>query len=285
MLLAEADGRIVGLRAFMRWRFQAGERQFSGVRAVDTATHPDFQGRGIFSRLTLEAIDALRSEVDFVFNTPNEKSLPGYLKMGWRLVGSVPVAVRARHPLRILRNRRSLHSVSESPGSGPPIDAPPASEALRSPEGLSLLADNERGCGLTTPRGLDHVRWRYGSAPDLDYRALSSAADGQTNGLIIFRVRPRGVLWETTVSELIVQPDDVSTAHRLLTAARRAAAVDHLTCSFPLRSAAARAARRSGYLPAPGGLTFTVNPFTAGMQPDPTDLRSWALSLGDLEVF
>ena len=81
-LVAEADDRIVGLRAFMRWEFVAGDRRFKAVRAVDTATHPDYQGRGIFSQLTLEALDALRHEADFVFNTPNEKSLPGYLKMG-----------------------------------------------------------------------------------------------------------------------------------------------------------------------------------------------------------
>ena len=77
MLVAEADGRIVGLRAFMRWEFAAGDRRFRAVRAVDTATHPDYQGQGIFSRLTLEALDALRDQADFVFNTPNEKSLPG----------------------------------------------------------------------------------------------------------------------------------------------------------------------------------------------------------------
>ena len=77
MLVAEADGRIVGLRAFMRWEFVAGDRRFRAVRAVDTATHPDHQGKGIFSRLTLEALDSLRDQADFVFNTPNEKSLPG----------------------------------------------------------------------------------------------------------------------------------------------------------------------------------------------------------------
>ena len=83
MLVAETDGRIVGLRAFMRWEFVAGDRRFRAVRAVDTATHPDHQGKGIFSRLTLEALDSLRDQADFIFNTPNEKSLPGYLKMGW----------------------------------------------------------------------------------------------------------------------------------------------------------------------------------------------------------
>ncbi len=64
------------------------------MRAVDTATDPDFQGAGIFRRLTLHALDALPAlGVEFVFNTPNDKSLPGYLKIGWKVIGRAPVRV------------------------------------------------------------------------------------------------------------------------------------------------------------------------------------------------
>ena len=49
------DGeRIVGFRAFLRWEFNTPEgRTVIAARAVDTATDPDYQGRGIFTRLTL----------------------------------------------------------------------------------------------------------------------------------------------------------------------------------------------------------------------------------------
>ena len=77
MLVAELAGQIVGFRAFMRWRFQADGAELRAVRAVDTATHPDHQGKGIFSTLTLRALDELRGETDLVFNTPNAASLPG----------------------------------------------------------------------------------------------------------------------------------------------------------------------------------------------------------------
>ena len=71
----DEGGTLVGLRTFLRWRF----RRFDGttinaVRAVDTATHPDWQGRGIFSRLTLGALDDLRDDsVDCVLYTAIEK--------------------------------------------------------------------------------------------------------------------------------------------------------------------------------------------------------------------
>ncbi len=65
----------------------AGRHAVRAVRAVDTATHPDHQGRGIFSTLTPTRSRRCGSRADLVFNTPNEKSLPGYLKMGWQIVG------------------------------------------------------------------------------------------------------------------------------------------------------------------------------------------------------
>ena len=72
----------------MRWEFQRGDEVFRCVRAVDTATHPDYQGRGLFTRLTKAALPELVADgVKFVFNTPNDQSRPGYLKMGWQAVG------------------------------------------------------------------------------------------------------------------------------------------------------------------------------------------------------
>jgi GNAT superfamily N-acetyltransferase len=284
MLVAEEDGRIVGLRAFLRWEFVAGSSTIRAVRAVDTATHPEHQGRGIFSELTRRALEDVRRETDLVFNTPNGKSLPGYLKMGWRVVGRVPVRVRPRRPLRVLRGLSSLGGSPVEIRAGPPVTAPTAREALRT-EGLSpLLEQADRwDSRLSTPRDLTFLRWRYGDAP-LGYHAVLEEQLGELTGLAIFRVRPRGRLWETTVAEALVRPGDRGTAGRLLRRMVGAAAVDHVTCAFPSGSPGSRAARRRGFLASPQAITVVMNPLTE-VVPDPTDLSSWAFSLGDLEVF
>jgi GNAT superfamily N-acetyltransferase len=281
LLLATSEGRPVGLRAFLRWRFLAGGRAVSAVRAVDTATHPDFQGMGIFTKLTLAAVDQLRGEVDLVFNTPNGKSGPGYLKMGWREVGRVPVRIRVRRPLRMLRGRRAAAA-----GGQPPAVAAPAAAAVleRGPEVAGLLAREPAPTGLATARDLGYLRWRYGAAPLLGYRAVTEEGDGQLAGLAIFRVRPRGGLWESTVAEVLAGGDP-GVARRLLRGVARAAAADHLTFSAPAGSAAARAAARAGFLPSPVGISLVANPLRTGIGPDPSQLGSWSLSLGDLEVF
>ena len=105
--VAVTGNRVVGFRTFLRWRFEHPDgRTRSAVRAVDTATAPDQQGRGIFRRLTMTAVDELRAEgVDFVFNTPNVQSRPGYLRMGWSTVGRMPLVARVAGISSLLRMR------------------------------------------------------------------------------------------------------------------------------------------------------------------------------------
>ena len=108
MWVATDAGRVVAFRAFMRWEFERGGRRLRAVRAVDTATDPDYQGKGLFTRLTMLGLDEMRADgVDFVFNTPNSQSRPGYMKMGWREVGHVPAAVRFTGPMGALAAVRS----------------------------------------------------------------------------------------------------------------------------------------------------------------------------------
>jgi hypothetical protein len=285
LLVGEAEGRVAGLRAFMRWRFLSGEQTVEAVRAVDTATHPDFHGRGVFSALTLQGLEDLRGETDLVFNTPNEKSLPGYLKMGWRRVGRIPVAVRIRRLGRVAAGFRTRSS-ARTTRPAPAVGGDPVRPFLEYGEEMGdLLLAPQRGHRFVTPRSPEYLRWRYASAPALDYRAVSEERGGRLAGLAIYRVRPRGQLWELTVCELLVRPGDGVTARRLLRDVVRAARVDHVTCSFPAGSLERRASRWSVFLPVPGGITFVVNHLARDVWPDPFVLRNWALSLGDLEVF
>jgi GNAT superfamily N-acetyltransferase len=285
MLLAEVDRQLIGFRSFMRWRFQVGGATVRAVRAVDTATHPDFQGRGVFSRLTLEALEALGDEIDLVFNTPNDRSLPGYLKMGWHMVGRIPVHVRVRHPVRLARHRRSLKAV-ETTVAGTSVEAERATDVLEDEHALNdLLSRAETPETLIhTVRTLDYLRWRYGDAPLLDYRAVRDHRGGALRGLAIFRVRPRGHLREATIAELIVPPGDASALRRLARAVVRSAPVDHAVAHLPYRTAARHNAWKAGFVRSPVGPVFVVNAI-GQTSPDPEDLRSWALSLGDVEVF
>lgn len=279
MLLAETEGKVVGFRSFMRWRFELGGESVRAVRAVDTATHPDYQGLGIFRRLTTTAIEELRSEADLIFNTPNDKSLPGYLKMGWRTVADMPIRVRVRRPIRFVRHLRSRRDATE-PLIGPHVT--PDDFAF---SGAADLARQGSGHSLRTARDEKFLRWRYLDIPLLNYRVTEERDEGGTlRGAAVYRIRSRGRLREAMVVELFVGAGDRACASRLLRRVSREAAVDHLTCSFPRGSAQASAAWRAGFLPSPEGPTLVANPL-GEISVDVFSVASWSLSLGDLEVF
>jgi GNAT superfamily N-acetyltransferase len=168
VLLAEAGGELVGLRVFMRWEWDAGGERLRAVRAVDTATHPAWQGKGIFSRLTKRLLEEMRREgTHFVFNTPNEKSRPGYLKMGWGAVGRVNLWIRPLRPLRVARAMLAAPSGRAPRGRRSP--RPPASS------GASASSATIPGC----PRS-SSGRERGAGAPASPRRGLRSTCAGAT---------------------------------------------------------------------------------------------------------
>jgi predicted N-acetyltransferase YhbS len=285
-LVAEDDGRLMGVRMFMRWRFGApGASLVEAVRAVDTATAPEVQRRGVFSSLTGRGLERCREEgVAFVFNTPNSKSLPGYLKMGWREVARWPMWLRVRHPARL-----AGAAVRRNLGSGGPVEAPsdrlpPAADVLSDAGVDEALAAAASPGGLATPRTRAYLRWRYADGP-LPYHALLES--GPDPALVIARIRSRGSLTEAVVCEAL---GSSGTLTGLLRELPRAAGADHAVAHTGPRSPALAAFRRAGYRRMPrAGMTFVVRPVDgvppAAGAPDPLAAESWSLSLGDLELF
>lgn len=196
------DGQLVGLRVFLRWEFEApGGERITAVRAVDTATHPDWQGKGIFTKLTLGALDELADDgLDVVFNTPNDQSRPGYLKMGWKTVGRVPVAVRVRSIGCAVRLKGAKAAAEKwSTGTTAGLDA---RDVLADRDALGRLLDRvDRPAGIHTPLSPEYLQWRYDFEP-LGYRALP-LGDRVEDGLVLFRVRVRGTATELTVCDVV----------------------------------------------------------------------------------
>lgn len=259
--VAEDGGRIVGFRTFLRWRFRQAGAPIEVVRAVDTATHPDHQGRGIFSRLTLHALDALTTDgYAFVFNTPNDNSRPGYLKMGWRPVGRLPIAFLPHGPVAAGRTVRAR--VPAERWSLPSTAGEPALDVLTEEVVARAMGDAE----ITTDRSLEHLRWRYGFAP-LHYRALTD----RSGATAVFRLRRRGDAQEAAICELFAPSH--RTRARLVRAVVQASGADYAVSLGPSRSGLP--------LPAQGPLLVQRSLNASG----PNAVRDWRLTLGDIELF
>jgi GNAT superfamily N-acetyltransferase len=274
--VAVDDGLVVGFRTFLRWEHESRDGGvLQAVRAVDTATRPSHQGRGIFRRLTLQALDDLRTDgIDFVFNTPNDKSRPGYVKMGWRVVGRLGATVRITSPLSFARMVRAR--VPADQWSAPASGGRPAAEVLADAALPDLLRAVSGPPGLHTHRTAAYLQWRYGFAP-LAYRVVT-LDDDVRGGVAIFRLRRRGPALECALCEVLA-PDGEPGAHRALvrSVVRQCGADYVIRVGGPM-------ADRTGFVRAPGqGPVLTWYPLAAALPGSRLD--DWALALGDVELF
>ena len=266
VLVAEDAGRIVGVRAFMQWRWREGTQTHRALRAVDTATHPDYRGRGIFKVLTLELVKRCQEAgYGFIFNTPNAQSRPGYLKMGWQSLGKVPLQLAPVSPLGLVRSF---------------VAGPPAPLALGEPD-FRPLADEKAFKWLSelptpntwiTPPTLEFLQWRYADCPARTYQL---AADPSAY-LIIYYARQQRVGNELRIVEYLVRPGGEKAAR---------AALDRLRKQFrPTVMTVAPAAALPFYFLPPRrlGLDLTFRPLNLASY---IPLPRWHYSLGDLELF
>ena len=262
--VATVDGVVVGYRSFLRWELIVDGAVRTAVRAVDTATDRAHSGRGIFSALTKHGVSHLESQgVAWVFNTPNDASRPGYLKMGWSVVGKLPVGVMARSPLALRHVRRARQAADR--WSEPCNEFEPAVEAIErvvSDDGAVVAPDH-----WATNRTISFLRWRYG-LDDLQYRGIQVGS-----AVVVFRVRRRGPLREALIADVVGRAEPTMRLGSVVRKILRSTGADVAVISGRQRPRTA--------LPI-AGPQLTWRPVTDQRVPEIADL---AFCGGDMELF
>ena len=182
LAVAEDAGRLVGQYALWPQRLRLGTEVVQAAQSLDTMTHPDYRGQGMFTVLAKEAMGyAEERGIEVLFGFPNSASYPGFVtKLDWDHVVDVPNWTRVLRP--------SGHA--RVPGwAGPVTDAgarllPKGASADRArridsdPELLSGLAGQAHGKGVVgVDRAPDYLAWRFDAASERDYQWLAVGAD------------------------------------------------------------------------------------------------------------
>lgn len=292
-LVAEAHGRVIGVRAFMRWLWRSNGRDVRAVRAVDTATHPDWRAKGIFSQLTRTLVSDMEEEgVAFVFNTPNGKSRPGYMKMGWSSLGRTSLWLRPVRPLAALRSLIWTQSCERdgAPATRQQMQFPGARGLVDRPE-LAAVLDSlpSDGRRLTTPTTAAYLRWRYADIPGLPYYA-SWELDGSRSAAVVFRLKRNGALRELRLCDIVLgcSASAVALGRRIVRNVVLEGGCDYAAAMAAFGSPEADVLAGCGFVPAPRtGPIFTVRVLARRLSPmpDPLHRSSWRLSIGALELF
>jgi len=293
-LLLAANEQVLGLRAFMRWRFRTPSGTVRAVRAVDTSTHPGYRRMGLFSRLTRLSLERAKAGgVDLIFNTPNPQSMAGYLKMGWQLVGRPRLLVKPLRPVRLAAallqrgNRRGNPEALSALFASAPTPVERLFDHADRVERILRFDDGLTGEGIRTDRSLEFLRWRYAAAPSPRYYALWTGPT-PVAGLVIFRPNVRRGLREVMLCEFLIGYGSAKHARELIRQLSSMVRADYLVAAATPGTQHWGMLRRSGFLPLPTrvGPNLTVLPLNwPATELDPRLLESWRLSVGDLEIF
>jgi GNAT superfamily N-acetyltransferase len=162
ILLADEDDQLIGVRAFMRWNWESKKLTYKSLRAVDTVVHPKFQGKGVFKKLTMALREQCRSEgFDFIFNTPNTLSRPGYLKMGWQDIGRIRIRLKLHLTLGLKTETLSpLLEIKEA--------------VLQYKSAPQKAVSNQWQTCIST----DYLLWRYANCPVVKYYGFTHPRQG-----------------------------------------------------------------------------------------------------------
>lgn len=292
-LVAEANGQLIGLRAFMRWTWCHAGRKIKAVRAVDTATHPDWRGKGIFKTLTLQLADQMHNEgVSLVFNTPNESSRMGYLSMGWKSIGRSTMWIKPVRPARLAR--AVVKGVRSNGSRRAPIPDGMANFAT-----LHTVVDTTEFDRLLGSLPIDdgrlaveptsaYYRWRYATIPGISYRA-AYVFDGRDAAVVVFGITRDGSLLTLRLCDLLIGPTRRSQilARQLVKQVVAASDCDYAVAIAGWGTPEAGLLPGCGFVPVPRlGPLMVVRPLDMSpLHVDPLRRSSWRLSIGALELF
>jgi GNAT superfamily N-acetyltransferase len=220
-IVATSDERIVGFRSFWPWEFICRGQVLKAYQPVDTVVHPDYQGQGLFTKLTAKAVEqAMKIKADLLFNFPNQNSLSGYLKLGWNYVAKLPWLIKPIKPFHLLKTLKNKEKAT-------PVEL---DERYRiTPEMCVELLERESFDGLLrTRQSKEFLWWRYGENLFFKYGALQ-VNKGKKKLSAIFELNQKGTRREMIIVDILGSSELIKKLFKELIAIAKSMNVDFMT--------------------------------------------------------
>lgn len=267
VLIAVDENHIVGVRALMRWKWQLNGKIHESLRAVDTATHPEYQGKGIFKKLTLDAVKVAQENGDsFIFNTPNDQSRPGYLKMGWEKVDQLKVALKpAYNSFWKIIKRNTNYDINFNCSSD-------SIDNLCRKWNQELQSRNT----LFTPKSAMFLAWRYENNPLQKYEVIAE------EGIYLAAyIKKRKGVRELRISECIFNRDKKWDSNKLISKLSNKFGAQVISYSPDLLHL------KGNLINSNIGPILTLKELNLNKKENLhlKDISNWNYSIGDLELF
>lgn len=172
IVVAEANGEIVGLSSYVPAVIQAGDETATGYQAIDSFVHPSMRGRGLFSELARTFVQRAEDPIEVVYGIPNDQAAPAWFgKLGWTRHGTMPFLFKPLSSSYFLRRMGLAGGFSLSVARdqnaqllhrfGPGVD--------------ELWREFSKGVTNAVRRDSAYLNWRIIDCPSAGYRTVASS--------------------------------------------------------------------------------------------------------------
>jgi GNAT superfamily N-acetyltransferase len=290
VVVAEDGDRIVGQYALWPTPLRLGGTSVLGAQSLETMTHPDYRGQGMFTVLANESfIAAADRGVEVLYGFPNSNSFHGFVRrLNWDHTGDVGLWV---HPLHLGLHHRvpaALKPLAEVLGAIWLSGNSRGFELSYSPEPPSELAAlvaqstfGKDSCSID--RSPSWLQWRYSPAAGANYEwATARRAGGEVVAAVVWGADLRN---RNAVFVDFLGADSAGLRAATAAALRRAHAGRHsLATALAQHPAAERALRACGFIRA-GRLPLIVRNLTARtLGANIHDHAAWRIIGGDVDT-
>jgi GNAT superfamily N-acetyltransferase len=281
-VVAEADGMLAAQYALRPLRVLHRGEVIDASLSLDTATHPDFGGRGLMTDLGDRAYQ--RAGGDLVLGFPNpSSSWILYNRLGWHELRPFPLLFKPLPGLIRAATGLALPSLGHLGGQAERFDR------------FGSWADDiwhrtASSLGTSVVRDSRHLNWRYAEAP-FPYERFLVRADGEPVAYAVLRTVPwrRGTV--SYLMDLAAQPGatvEAKSALQAAVAAARSAASAGIAVVATPRNPLLHLLRSSGFrtVPARALAGFSFGARLSGSLETHDELRrldGWHVTAGDFD--
>lgn len=197
VIVDTATGKFAGSYSLLPIRLLFNGREVKASLCTNVNTHPEYQGRGLFTRIGSYALEhECEFDTAISLGMPNQKAYPGHVKVGWDVMSKLPFLVRQGCQAR--RHRcREVQTFDQR------FDAFFAKIAERF--SFLVLKDHK------------FMNWRVAERPDREYVSLVFEEGSELKGYVVLKHFDDGAYRKSHILDIQAETDEA--LHELILAA------------------------------------------------------------------
>ena len=229
--VAKDNGKIVGARPYIPFQMWVNNSKVKTLNGGDGMVHPDYQRRGIFTKMTQSAFERYtNSGYSFMIGFPNQQSAPGGLKIGYKILAYIETLFYPLNTGKLISTKLDIKYIPDIMGflykklflSMPKLDVLPEEFEFMTfseySDELRYVDELRDKSSIDIVRSEEYLKWRFDQHPKHKYKYIIAKKNGQLYGYAVIskQKQSKGIL-NGRVIDYSIKDNDIECCKGIIT--------------------------------------------------------------------